>query len=71
MSHMCIINILLSKPNTSLIIFLLVSIYFNIFIAAHVHFTISVAMLSPFESLADIKGDLSDSTYYCCFTAEC
>ena len=30
-------NKLISKPNTSLILFLSVSIYLNIFIAAHVH----------------------------------
>ena len=48
MSYMCINNKLLSKHNISLIVFLPVSIYFNICIAARGHFRCHVVNVREF-----------------------
>ena len=58
MSHICINNIIFSKPNTYLVIFLSISTYIHIFIMVYASLAcISAAVLSPIESFEGIKGD--------------
>ena len=56
MSHMCINNIIFSKPNTYLVLFLSISTYIHNFIIYASLACISAATMSPIESFADLKG---------------